>query len=160
NPGGMHPEPDGLLFKYFFWDAYYKGWLLPDAGRDARLAEMLAEAERREEKLGLAVAKKCGLLAEAQRELRTEMALDSALYFGDLWTTLALTRCHTLWTPLTRKAFTRPRKGFPDGDPGPAPPEYRYTQDQETRLAQLRGIIGDKCVRDAAGQWQENAVSA
>jgi hypothetical protein len=38
-------DPDGNVFKYFFWDAYYKGLLLACPEREARLQEELGEPE-------------------------------------------------------------------------------------------------------------------
>jgi hypothetical protein len=101
SPGNFITDPDGAEFKYFFWDAYYKGLLLPNLTR----AEQLRELE-----------KQAGTAADRRRELQREMALDSLLYFNDLWTTVAYKNFSTLWTPLTRNSFTRARHRYADND--------------------------------------------
>ncbi len=70
-PGWLHPEPDGLYFKYFFWSAHYRGLLLPDAARDQRLSETVMDADQLERELGKEAAGKLCILSAAQQELRT-----------------------------------------------------------------------------------------
>jgi hypothetical protein len=157
-PGAMHPEPDGCQHKFFFWDAYYKGLLLRDGERDRRLAELIPEAEQREQELGRKKALEIGLvLGEVQEELRTKMALDSALYFSDLWNAVAYERCHTVWTKLTGQSFTRARRNYPDADPGA--PAVPYTEDLGHAMAVVRSRLVGACVKDAGGQWVEDSAS-
>jgi hypothetical protein len=151
-PAEMYPDPDGFFHKYLFWDAYYKGLLLPDAAREERLAELIPEAEQRERTLGKEEAGKIGVPADTQRELRTAKILDAALYFSDLWNTLAYTHGHTLWTSMTRDRFLQPRCRFDDPDRGAGPLECRYPRDWNKCLVdKLRGVLKGTCVRDDAG---------
>jgi hypothetical protein len=150
-PAEMYPDPDGFFHKYLFWDAYYKGLLLPDAAREERLAELIPEAEQRELALGKEEAGKFGVPADSQRELRTAKALDATLYFSDLWNTLAYTHGHTLWTSWTREKFLLPRRRFDDPDRGACPLECRYRQNNDTYMDHLRRVLKFTCVRDDSG---------
>jgi hypothetical protein len=118
-PGCMFPDPDGRLFKYFFWDACCKGLLLPHPDRDRRLREQCREAVDVAAIPGWPGTHAAGLKGEEQVELRAEMRLDSRLYFNDLWTTLAYTHCHTLWTARTRGSFLLARRRYRDPDEPP-----------------------------------------
>jgi hypothetical protein len=158
-PGRLHPDPDGCRFRYFFWDAYYKGLLLPDKAREERLGEVIAEAEQGEMVMGRAVVQELSMPAEAQREVRTQMALDGVLYFGDLWNTIACTRFHTVWTSLAHDACTRPRSQWPDNDPGAKPLPIRYARDNDFRMGQVRAHLVGQCVKDARQEWVEDSSS-
>jgi hypothetical protein len=106
-------DPDGLLYRYFFWDAHFKGMLPLDPDRDQRLVEI--ETDR---------AKKDSVFAE----LKTGRRLDGTLFFQDLWTTCALKKRNTVWTPqMAGKPFTAPRQTFAD-------PEVRVRSVREARL--------------------------
>jgi len=118
HPGRIDPRPDGHIYRYLFWDARTKGLLLPDAERDARLAE----------------------LAEEDDGLRLRMELDRWCRFTDLWNGLGCDRFFTLWTPLTRKSTTRPRRLYRDKEPGPLPLDQRYQNDEEA-LRFLQGHL-------------------
>jgi hypothetical protein len=158
-PGGMHPDPDGLLYKYFFWDAYYKGLLVPDKVREDRLEQLIPEAETIERTLGKEMARQMGGPAEAQRELRTGMCLDQALYFYELWNTLAYRWFHTVWTPQTYGRFSKARSHFRDNDPGPRPLASRYAYDPQGELGRVHALLPGKCVKDATGHWVEDGSS-
>ena len=153
HPGVFFPEPDGRLFKYFFWDAYFKGLLLPDAARDARIDELARE---------VAAAPPPphdphGVQPACREEVRAEMRLDSALHFTDLWNSLAYSRFVTVWTPLTRSSFARPRRHYPDPDPGaPAPAKGYAPGDNGRWMEMLRAEIAHRCVRDGRNHWVED----
>jgi hypothetical protein len=124
---GLPGEADGNLYRYFLWDAYSKGLLPRDPVREARLRD-LARQRREDERFA---------------ELRREMAVDRLTYSRDLWTALAYRRLCTVWTLMTRSAFTRPRRGFLDPDPGElVPSSQRYAPAfQEVSMTILRGWI-------------------
>jgi hypothetical protein len=83
------------------------------------------------------------------------------MYFGDLWNTIAYTECHTVFTPATRRQFLKPRQCYDDPDSGAQPVEARYSPAQnEKYMTRLRNIFLGQCVRNASGQWVEDAVSA
>jgi hypothetical protein len=158
-PGGMHPDPDGLFYKYFYWDAYHKGLLMPHKPRDERLGEVIAEVEVIERKVGKKLARTAWMLADAQREMRRGTALDASLYFSDLWNTLAYTQFHTIWTPLTGEAYTKPRSHWKDPDVGPQSMATRYSHENDIVMQRLHAYLPGKCVKDAAGGWVEDPAS-
>ncbi len=159
HPLALHAEPDGLMFKHFYWDAYYKGLLLPNPERNARLDE-LARAER-EDTGGPAAPSRspAGWSQLPRHALQTEMRLDSVLYFNDLWNHLAYTRFATIWTPMTLGSFSRPRRRYADPDSGSPTPGKRYSDDTDDYRAdvarQLRGV-GEACTLDSDQRWVEN----
>jgi hypothetical protein len=87
------------------------------------------------------------------------MRLDTALHFNDLWTSLAYTRLATVWTPQTADRFFRPRRRYPDAEPGAPPPGQRSHGDEGKVLAILRKEIAEKCRSDGRGGWVENEAS-
>jgi hypothetical protein len=98
SPASFCAEPDGRHYKYFFWDAYCRGWLLPHPRRDDCLRPR----------------------GEPRVELEAQMLLNRSLSFNDLWHTLTYTRFCTLWgcgTEVAGIPFTRARRHFPDHDP-------------------------------------------
>jgi hypothetical protein len=92
-------EADGLLYRYFFWDAYLKGLLPHTSPRDGLLAYL--SRQRAEQGTGFF-------------ELKAGRRLDSLLYFQDLWTTCALTKLNTVWPGRTDGTWTRPRAACPN----------------------------------------------
>ncbi|MBI1915736.1 MAG: hypothetical protein HYS12_13535 [Planctomycetes bacterium] len=92
--------PDGTLYRYFYYDALYKGMLPADAQRDAHLAALNEERTKTE--------------GEKSVELRRGRHLDSALYFEDLWTTCTLKWFNTTWSPLLVAGVTAPHLVYAD----------------------------------------------
>src|SRR6516164_5275232 len=68
-PAAPAGDPDGHLYRYLFWDAYYKGLLQSDSLREERLLQ-LGDSRTAREKLV---------------ELKLQMVQDSYLSFRDLW---------------------------------------------------------------------------
>jgi hypothetical protein len=100
---GVPNEPDGPLpYRYFFWDAYYRGLLL-----DAPVRRDAVRRVCQERKDDAAFA-----------ELRWQMQLDRFVSSRDLWTTLAYRRFSTFWSPFTRQCFWKPRKLYADEQGG------------------------------------------
>src|SRR5262249_5093258 len=117
-PGGILPRPDGYCYQYFYWDAFYKGLLLPCPRRHALLKQM----DHAEDAQAMAE----GRLTATSFERKERMRLDSVLYFTDLWNRVAYDWLFTLWTPQSQRPFTRPRHSFYDSDPGPPPLDKRF----------------------------------
>ncbi len=113
-PGQEWPQ-DGLAYRYFFWDAYYKGLLPLDAAREARLRQL--DAER--------------LKDNDFAELKLGRRLDAAVCFQDLWTVEAYECGATAWDRYTSRNFWRPRKRYADPDPGPLPLDRRYPPNED-----------------------------
>jgi hypothetical protein len=152
-------DPDGNVFKYFFWDAYYKGLLLACPEREARLQEELTEPEL----VGNAMAGSTGparsqVKGERQAETRTQMACDRLCCFDELWNAVTYRGLATMWTPLTRYNVLRPRGRYQDEDNGRVPPSVSYPENVANRLNYLRGVI-QAGVRPAEGGWVENRTS-
>jgi hypothetical protein len=140
--GNFQTDPDGYAFKYFFWDAYFKGLLLPHPERDARLLELDEETEPEQilPTCGMEPAKKFRPKKCRLAELRTEMRIDSALRFNDLWNTLGYEVFFTVWTYLTADSFILARQYYADPDQGREPNRDLHFAE---RVADLRAIITD-----------------
>ena len=139
-PTYIWPEPDGMLYRYFFWDAYYKGLLLPHPARDEQLRQPPADTS--------------ALSLPDPREVRRGARLDSLFYFNDLWNTLAYTTVATVWNPLAgmRGSFYTPKQEFDDLDAGALPLDQRPVND-DARPAILRELIRDGCKQRTDGTW-------
>lgn len=141
-PPRLSHQPDGREFKYFFWDAYYKGLLLPNPAREKQL-------------LTLKDAKTMEIIRGGR--------LDGSLYFNDLWNTLAYTTAFTVWNPFARnsgRAFYAPRKDFRDNDPGSLPLEERFLKNNEfgeTAVRKNYSTIG--CIQQQDGAWIADTTS-
>jgi hypothetical protein len=132
-PGFIDPHPDGLMFRYFFWDAYFKQLLYPDPERAQRLREETTEIRHEEQKQGGSTS--------PYDDLKLRMRLDSLCYFTDFWNTVAYQRFFTLWTPWTPGTPAWPRRKYADPDPGALPLEQRYPEDFDIALGRLRSCL-------------------
>jgi hypothetical protein len=119
SPASPAADPDGhSLYRFVFWDAYYKNLLTPDDAREKRLAELAEERKN---------------LSQFS-EMKTQMRLDHFFYFRDLWTTLAYTHVATIWTHQVGSAFLKPRRHYRDPDQE-VPPERCGERDRHECLA-------------------------
>jgi hypothetical protein len=89
-----------------------------------------------------------------QAELRRAAALNSHLYFQELWHHVALRYAFTVWTPLAPGDFWRPRDDWPDPDAGPKPLATRFRDHFDDEMKIVRALSEATTVRDDAGQWQ------
>src|SRR5262249_25841509 len=97
----MEPDaPDGLLYRYFYYDALYKGMLPSCPERESRLAE--SDKQRAETE------------GDKSFEVQRGGRMDSVLYFQDLWTTCALKWFNTTWSPHFVERMTAPHLIYPD----------------------------------------------
>jgi hypothetical protein len=148
-PGYMLTTPDGRRFKYFFWDAYYKGLLLPHPAREARLRELLEQHSNRE-------AIEHDLVD--REETRRAMWLDSVVSFHELWNSVAYRHRFTVWTGPTRDNFTMARRRYRDPERGSLPLETRYqAEDGVTLMQNIRATFAGLCVKGPQGQWVEQS---
>jgi hypothetical protein len=92
--------PDGSEYRYFYYDALYKGMIRPDADRDAFLVELDRKRVQTE--------------GDKTVELRQGRRIDSALFFQDLWTTCTVRWINTIWSHLLYERVTAPRLVYPD----------------------------------------------
>ncbi len=91
-------RPDGNNYVHFFWDAYCKGLVPPDEGREAQLKELVARQKD----------------DAAFKELRLRMRIDGVAYANDLWTTVAYRHVNTVWCPGLADNFLQPRVCYAD----------------------------------------------
>jgi len=142
-PGQVEKEPDGWLYRYLFWDAYYKGLLTEDAGRRAAL-DLFAKLRAGDEDFA---------------ELRRETRLDSFFYYNDLWNAVAYEKLFTVWSTVVRDRPFTPRKRFGDIERS-FPLSQRYPPErQEYGMHVVRLRIKAGCVKDAQGNWVEDPAS-
>jgi hypothetical protein len=87
---------DGQRYRYFFWDAYYKGLLPRDPVRQQVLESLMAE--RASDQKRDAEPKVKEDTADGFAELLRRSRLESYLRFQDFWTSVAYKRFSTIWT--------------------------------------------------------------
>jgi hypothetical protein len=98
---GVGGEPDGILYRYLYWDARYKGMLLPHPDRERYFSDRKAKEPKEAQQLD---------------ELKAGRRLDARLFYQDLWTTCVLKKAGTVWAPFLQSSFTRPRLALADLD--------------------------------------------
>jgi hypothetical protein len=126
DPGMGAADPDGRPFiRYFYWDAYYHGWLLDDPERVALLASLSRDKD------------------PAFPELRAQLLQDRVLSFRDLWVTLEYTHFSTTWCPRLGSPWTQPRKNYSVANVPDPPSAPREVLDQvaPAELKALRDSI-------------------
>ena len=153
------PAPDGSgVYRFVFWEAYYKGLLIDDPVRASAIAfsNRYPEIQNPPESTGL-------------RELKTREWLDHFFYFQDYWNKVTYRDCNTVWgyyMPGTTD-FLRPRGDYPDPEPDTAqyPMAVRYDPANfAVEMAIVRGCsqytymsmdaAGHPQMRkDASGHW-------
>jgi hypothetical protein len=107
-------DPDGLSYRYVFWEARSQARLLSSPERD----ETLAQSSRKDT-----------ALADARSELRIRAELDRVLHFTDLWQTIGYRYAFTLWQPFVPPdlPFWAPRRLAAEPVPPIFPPALRYS---------------------------------
>ncbi len=123
---GAVGAPNGALYQYFYWDAFYKGLLPRWAPREALIER--TDGFRDPEKVA---------------ELKRQMWLNSCCGYHDLWNALAYRYLSTVWVPPVSQHVTRARKRWPDVDYGTAIPfAVRYSPAvQPAILARIRAWL-------------------
>jgi hypothetical protein len=105
NVGGAADASSGF-YRYFFWDAVYKGLLPNDAEHQAWVKHVM-EGHTNE---------------KTMPELQREMQVDRVVYGRDLWTAIAYRKCSLVWNPFVNNTFGRARRKYKDPDTGPLVP--------------------------------------
>jgi hypothetical protein len=120
------PEvPDGITYRYLFWDAYTRGLLRSDPEREEALRWV----------------KQVFSQTESFHELRREKWMDSALYFNDLWTRVTYEYVSTVWNRFLSHPVSRPRKVYIDREATPLPAQRYPPSQDEHHLSVMRGWI-------------------
>lgn len=109
-PGEGYRQPDGNLFRYFFWDAWYKGLIDREVPDRAACVAGLGKERASDPKFP---------------ELLHGARMNSVLCFNDLWNTLVYTKGGTVWNLVTQSQSFRPRIRLQDLEPPPLPVEQR-----------------------------------
>ncbi len=141
---GQPPTPGGSgVYRWVFWDAYYKGLLIDDAPRAKAVAANVVDPN----------------YSAGFKELRISAWLDHWFYFNDFWNQVTYERFNTVWNPFTLgpTRFLTPRKKMEDPEPdGTAwTLEQRYNPATiEVELINVRGCSQFAFNKDAAGVWQ------
>lgn len=149
-PPAFFGNPDGLVNRYVFWDAYYKGYLLESAAGTAKIESVYAAPAE----------------AEKLQELRMRSVLDSYLYFTDLWTALGYHKFFTVWNLFMSPpagVFVMPHKLFKDPATGvTAPPlAQRYPEAATpTEMHIVRAISAVMCTDSQFESVSEQARTA
>lgn len=140
NTGIAPPEsPIDGTYAYYYWEAAAQGALLPYPARATDLAlreTQMSEADRKK-----------------QAERRRAAALNSHLYFQELWHHVGLRYLFTVWHPLAGESFWRPRDQWPDPETGSPPLATRFRDRFAEEMKIVRGLSDYNTTRDAAGRW-------
>jgi len=130
--GPSFSSPDGIVYPYVYWDAYYKGYLYPNPDAMPLIEERA----------------KIRTNSPTLEELKLRSALDSALYFTDIWNAVGYNLFFTTWSYLVHPPdgyWFAPRAHFTDPQPG-YPEEARYTQPPfDYAVSLIRGFVTIKC---------------
>jgi hypothetical protein len=154
------PAPDGTgLYRFVFWEAYYKGLLIDDPVRAAAIVKS-NEADVIQNPEG-----ETGL-----REMKIREWLDSFFYFQDFWNWFTYKQMNTVWgfyMPGTTD-FLLPRKRYKDPEPDLStfPMDARYLPGNlAVEMSIVRGFTQyvfmsldqyghPQKTKDASGKWQ------
>ncbi|MDY3551790.1 hypothetical protein R5W24_000869 [Gemmata sp. JC717] len=138
--GGWGGLWDGQFYRYFFWDAWGKGQLLPHPPRDRWLTDEF-EAQYEYKGDDPAVRKVLDAQRREALEFRHRGRIDGVAYAADLWTYIADRYRGTVWTPMKYPKFWQPHRELADHEPGALVPweagHQPATVDPELRI--LRG---------------------
>lgn len=141
---GQAPTVGGSnVYRWIFWDAYYKGLLVKDESRAKLIEENIKKPP----------------FNEGITELKMAAWLDGWCYFNDFWNDVTYQRFNTVWgtTTLGLTRFLEPRKIFkdpePDGNAWTLETRYR-PETTEVEMVNVRGCSIYAFNKDATtGQW-------
>jgi hypothetical protein len=142
---GYYLPADRSSYCYLFWDAYYKGLLLDDAPRAARLAHSADEDEWREFKLG--------------------RRMNGLFHFNDLWTCIAYRHFSTVWTSWLKNRSFQARQRLPDWyDQRLARKSKKHGFEEMLpehldALRRRKSIAADRFHRSDEGRWVQTEAS-
>lgn len=145
--GNGFGSPDGLFYPYVYWDAYYKGLLLPNE-------QALPVIE---------TAAKTRTSAPPLEELKSRAMLDSAFYFADFWNAFSYNVLFTTWNYLVAPPngwFYMPRTDFKDPQPQ-FPDDQRYSNpSRDQAMSIVRAYVTLECPTDSPGPTSHAAADA
>lgn len=142
---GYYPPADRSAYSYLFWDAHYKGLLLDDPHRAARLAREADTDDWREFKLG--------------------RQMNGVCFFNDLWTGVAYRNFSTVWTSWLKDRSFQARQRLPDWyDQRLArKPDKRGFEEmlpeQLEALRRRKSITAERFQQSADGRWVQTEAS-
>lgn len=137
-PGSPPPAYDGA-YRYIYWDAFYKGRLLPFPEREADVAAWISRLRPDERR-------KVEELALAER-------FDSLLRFQSLWHHVTYRHFSATWNSIVLPRWWEPRIRFTDPEPEPPPLEYRYRASEEEMMRIARGYTEGLARAGKDGVW-------
>ncbi len=148
------PTPGGsLVYRWVYWDAYYKGLLIDDPARAKKIAANMAF--RIPQPDGSFFYPFKGNI----QELKLASWLDSWCYFNDFWNDVAYSDFNTIWNPLMPGLvdFMQARSNWRDPDPDGSlfPLTVRFpTETRDGELVNIRGNSDRAFNKDPNGVWQ------
>jgi hypothetical protein len=131
---GQPPSPDGTgVYRFVFWDAFYKGLLIDDAVRAAAIADTNQNPD---------VRNPAG--AAALHELQIREWMDHYGYFQDLWNEVTFRHANLVWGFYMPGVldFLPPRRSYRDPEPDTTtyPRSVRYPPGNlATEMLNVRG---------------------
>lgn len=142
SPVVVDDQDGGEVYRYVFWDAYYKG-LLPLPSPWADRVKALALSERQ---------------TPAGLELHLGKWIDQFAYAGDLWTWVGYRYFFTVWSDGMPDSLTAPRKNYPDGfNPNLRAEQLARREDKgyATRYEEANRDYATKgFIKNAGGRWE------
>ena len=141
---GYYPPAEDSAYSYLFWDAYYKGTLMDDPVRTARLAR-IPNRDGNEFNLG--------------------RRLNSVFYFNDLWTGIAYRHISTVWTSWLKERSLHARRRLPDWYDERLARKGEVQKSEDLSLAPLAGLRRRKSLaperfrREPDGAWVQTGES-
>jgi hypothetical protein len=119
---------DGARYRYFFWDAYYKGLLPHDPARQQAVESLIAQRGRKDY-VPAEQENEHDNTADGFAELLRRSWLESCLRFQDFWTSVAYKRFSTVWTWPVEGKFTIARQYLDDPEKPRSTFDRRYPPD-------------------------------
>jgi hypothetical protein len=119
---------DGSRYRYFFWDAYYKGLLPPDPARREAIEALIGQRARSDYRAP-EQEKGTDNTPDGFAELLRRSWLESYLRFQDFWTSVAYKRFSTVWTWPVEGKFLIARQYLADPEKPRSTFDRRYPPD-------------------------------
>lgn len=142
SPVVVDPIDGGEVYRYVFWDAYYKGMIPLPAPWSERVRE-LAKDERKD---------------PAGLELHLGKWIDQFTHACDLWTYIGYKYIFTVWSDGMPDTLTSPRGEYIDGSDqnlAQKQRETRQNRDYRQRYEEMNKDFATKgFVRDKSGNWE------
>ncbi len=135
NPGPVARAYESI-YTYFYWDAFYKGKLLPNPGRDVELARRIP------------------LLQQPDKDKIVVGRLDAKLRFEELWNHVAYRYVSTIWNNYIQRDSWKPRADIPDSVATAPPVAERFRDNFDVEMLTTRGFSQTFAEPDGTGGWR------